>query len=105
MNMFWEKLKDILEYQDISLKELCAKAGLQQQSIYNAITRKTLPSLDTAVKIAQTLNLPVEYIYSGNDPKEITDEEIAVIVQYRKISLNNKRLVKELIAALEDKTE
>ena len=103
MNMFWEKLKDILEYQDISLKELCAKAGLQQQSIYNAITRKTLPSLDTAVKIAQTLNLPVEYIYSGNDPKEITDEEIAVIVQYRKISPNNKRLIKELVAALAEK--
>ena len=103
MNMFWEKLKDILEYQDISLKELCAKAGLQQQSIYNAITRKTLPSLDTAIKIAQTLNLPVEYIYSGDDPQEITDEEIAVIVQYRKISPNNKRLVKELIAALENK--
>ena len=103
MNMFWEKLKDILEYQNISLKELCTKAGLQQQSIYNAITRKTSPSLDTAIKIAQTLNLPVEYIYSGDDPQEITDEEIAVIVQYRKISPDNKKLVKELIAALAEK--
>ena len=105
MNMFWEKLKDILEYQNISLKELCAKAGLQQQSIYNAITTKTSPSLDTAIKIAQTLNLPVEYIYSGDDPQEITDEEIALIVRFRNLSPTNKKLTKELIAALEDKTE
>lgn len=103
MNMFWEKLKDILEYQNISLKELCAKAGLQQQSIYNAITRKTSPSLDTAIKIAQALNLPVEYIYSGDEPQEINDEEIAVIVQYRKLSPDNKNLVKCLIKALEKK--
>ena len=101
--MFWEKLKDILEYQNISLKELCAKAGLQQQSIYNAITRKTSPSLDTAIKIAQALNLPVEYIYSGKDPQEISDEEIAVIVQFRKLSPDNKNLVKCLIKALEEK--
>ena len=97
MNMFWEKLKDILEYQNISLKELCAKAGLKQQSIYNAITRKTFPSLETAVKIANALNVSVEYLVTGKESQEISDEECVLLIIYRKLSNSNKKLINEII--------
>ena len=98
--MFWDNLKAELDNRNISLKELAAKAGLQQQSIYNAITRHTLPNLDTACKIAKALKMSVEELYTGNNYSGLNDEELAVIIRFRRLSKENKAAIKQLLAAL-----
>lgn len=98
--MFWDNLKSELDYQGISIKELASKAGLQQQSIYNAITRKTLPNLETACKIAKVLNVSVEYLYSGNGYSGLSDEELGLLIYYRKLNKEKQQVIKQMLTAL-----
>ena len=72
--MFWKNLKSVLDFQGVSIKELAEKAGLQQQSIYNGITRDSSPSLETALKIASVLNVSVEYLATGKDTNPYAEE-------------------------------
>lgn len=98
--MFWDNLKAELDNRNISLKELAAKAGLQQQSIYNAINRGNIPTLDTACKISKALNIPVEYLYSGNNYSGLNDDELAVIIRYRHLKEENRKVIKHLLNEL-----
>ena len=99
--MFWDNLKAELDNRNISLKELAAKAGLQQQSIYNAINRGNIPTLDTACKIAKVLKMSVEELYTGNNYSGLNDEELALIIRYRKLKEEDKASIKKIVAALE----
>ncbi len=64
---FKDNLKSELEYQGIQLKELSAKCGISKNTLGNYITgHNSLPSAETAVKIAQALGVTVEYLVTGS---------------------------------------
>lgn len=65
---FKENLKFELEYQDIQLKELAAKTGISKNTLGNYLTgHNSLPTADNAVKIAQALEVSVEYLVNGQN--------------------------------------
>ena len=66
---FREILKDELNYQDIKVKELAFKAGLNRRTIDNYLrTNESQPTAENAVKIAQALGVTVEYLVTGKEP-------------------------------------
>lgn len=68
---FKENLKSELEYQGMLLKELAAKCGVSKNTLGNYLTgHNSLPTADTAVKIARALGVSVEYLVTGENPKE-----------------------------------
>lgn len=63
---FRDNLKSELEYQDIQLKELAEKTGISKNTLGNYLTgHNSIPSADSAVKIAQALGVTVEYLVTG----------------------------------------
>ena len=63
---FKENLRDEISYQGLLIKELAAKAGLNAGSISNYLKENSsIPSADIAVKIADALNVSVEYLVTG----------------------------------------
>ena len=70
---FRENLKDELKYQGILVKELAEKSGVPKGTIDHYLAEKcTAPIAENAVKIAQALNVTVEYLVTGkssNDKK------------------------------------
>lgn len=67
---FRENLKAELSYQGILVKELADKTGISKRTIDNYLREKSsTPPADIAVKIAQSLNVSVEYLVTGNDSK------------------------------------
>ncbi len=69
---FKENLRDEISYQGLLIKELAAKAGLNAGSISNYLKENSsIPSADIAVKIADALNVSVEYLVTG---KKNTDK-------------------------------
>ena len=65
---FKENLKSELEYQGMLIKELSAKCGISRNTVNNYLTgHNSLPTADTAVKIAQALGVTVEYLVNGSD--------------------------------------
>ncbi len=67
---FRENLKDELKYQGILVKELADKSGVPKGTIDHYLAEKnTAPIAENAVKIAQALNVSVEYLVTGKTPE------------------------------------
>ena len=65
MMNFWETVNSELEYQEKERKELAAYAGFDVSNIGKGIKNGSVPLADTAVKIAEFLNVSVEFLVSG----------------------------------------
>ena len=66
---FWDNVITELDYRGMTNKALAEKAGFDASNIGRGIRLKSSPSADTAVKIAQVLNVSVEYLVTGKDSR------------------------------------
>ncbi|AEE16243.1 helix-turn-helix domain-containing protein [Treponema brennaborense] len=66
MGSFRENLRDILDFQGLTVKELSYRTGLVKGTIDSYLgIRESIPPADVAVKIAQELGVTVEYLVTG----------------------------------------
>ena len=71
---FKDILRDELNYQDITVKELSLKTGVPKPTLSCYLSaRNTMPPADIAVRIAQVLGVSVEYLVTGNDINQSDD--------------------------------
>ena len=65
---FRENLKSQLEYSGMLVKELAASSGVKKKTIDSYLGAPNCkPSVETAVSIAKTLGVTVEYLVTGMD--------------------------------------
>jgi len=68
---FRENLRSELNFQDITTKELSVRTGIPTATLDCYLgTRATIPSVDAAYKIAQALNVSIDYLVTGDDISE-----------------------------------
>jgi transcriptional regulator with XRE-family HTH domain len=69
---FRENLRDELNYQNMTVKELCAKTGIPKATLECYLgTRANRPSAAAAFKIARALGVTVEYLMTEHvSPEE-----------------------------------
>lgn len=60
MHVFWKNVCRIIDYREISLKMLAALADVPYSTITNGKNKEQLPSIETASKIASTLNESID---------------------------------------------
>ena len=90
MNIFLENLKDELSYQDLTQKELAERTGISVNTIRGWFSKDLVPDVFNAVKIAQTLNVSVEYLATGTDnnsaAKELAElkSKLAELIMFKK---------------------
>lgn len=84
------RIEKLLEMQKKTKVEFSNSIGIPKQSLYDWKQRGTIPSADTALKIAQYLNTTVEYLLTGKETDEnkvkldgITEEIQNIINKYR----------------------
>lgn len=79
---FRERLKEEIEFKGMLVKEVAAAAGVSSSTFLSYIdARGVLPNVETAVKIAQTLGVSVEYLVMGkNENRTFRLNEIQTIV-------------------------
>ncbi len=74
---FKEKLRNEMKFQDIKPKELSERTSISVNTIRNYINgHNALPSVDVAVKIANALDVSVEYLVSEKGRCEKIPPEI-----------------------------
>lgn len=91
---FRENLKAELAYQDILVKELAELSGVNKRTLDNYLREKSnTPPADVAVKIAQALNVSVEYLVTGVESvmADKPSEVVELLSIYTDLSLVNKR--------------
>ena len=87
---FRENLKTEMNYQDMRIKELGFKAGINPRTIEQYLSSAAkMPSAENAVKIASALGVTVEYLITGN--KDLTNQQNENSVDYQ----NQIRLYKK----------
>jgi len=65
---FREILREELDYQGLTVKELAKKSAIAKGAIDSYLGKQaSMPPADTAVKIAGVLGVTVEYLVNGHD--------------------------------------
>jgi transcriptional regulator with XRE-family HTH domain len=99
---FRENLKSELIYKDMTVKELAAKTGISRHTLDNYLNvREHIPTLDTAVKIAQALGVSVEYLATGKEPPQANSRESIILIQnYNLLNEDDRMVINELAELL-----
>ena len=112
---FWANVDIELKFQSISRKELSHMVGVKEITIHKAIERDSVPSADTAVRIAKALNVSLEYLLDmeengGTAPtKESADAHQAtklyrkyntILNQLENLSPKERTAVTQLVSTL-----
>lgn len=103
---FKENLKDELKYQDIKVKELAEMTGIPKGTLDHYLAEKcSAPLADAAVKIAQALNVSVEYLVTGNTVTldKLKPEVMSISKILNRFSEKDLKLISDLINRLEKK--
>lgn len=74
--MFWNNVKELLDIQNLTQKELSAKTGINLGTLKNQICREVIPDAVEAVAIAKALNTTVEYLVTGENNNQAAQELI-----------------------------
>lgn len=64
---FWRNVKNELEYNLITQKELAAAIRISYNTLQSWITKDRLPDAEQAFRIAQKLNTNIEYLVTGKN--------------------------------------
>ena len=104
-SLFRETLRSELDFQDIKVKELAVKTGISQRTLEGYLgARGSIPPADVAVKIAQVLNVSVEYLVTGDSEQNAKNKDIAggcLADEIFGLHIGKKQLLKELLAVLQ----
>ena len=66
--IFRKTLRDELDYQGMTVKELSAKANVAKGALDSYLGKQaSMPPADSAVRIATALGVTVEYLVNGHD--------------------------------------
>ena len=68
---YGQNLKEILDRKGMTVKELAKKAGIAPTTIYSIIQRDTAVRFDTALRISNILDIPINSIWKDNPYDDI----------------------------------
>jgi len=111
---FNENLRSELQFSGMLVKELAEKSGVKKHSLDRYLdSRSQLPNVETGVKIAQALDVTVEYLVTGEENHKKTSHNInptaRLLVQLAgKLDTNKQEFAIELLKCLlewKDKAE
>ena len=75
---FWLRVKDKLDFQDMTQRVLAEKINESYNTLQSWINRDRLPNAEQAVTIADALNTSVEFLVNGKPSNRKTDHSKTV---------------------------
>ena len=103
---FKENLRAELDYKGMLVKELAKKSGIKKQTLDNYLSaHNSMPSAETAVKIARALGTSVERLVDGKDAippisKKIKRDQEILLENYSRLVPQKRKLILDLIQAM-----
>lgn len=98
---FRERLRDEMDYQGVSAKDLSDFTGISKRTIDNYLkTNPQEPGVVNAQKIAKALKVSVEYLVTGqdsNDSQMIPSEAKKIITIMNRFTEQEKKVIYDMI--------
>lgn len=102
---FRENLRDEMEYQGLSARELAEKSGVGKRTIDNYLmSNPQEPGVYNAQKIAKALNVSVEFLVTGSEyksPVAVTGERLDFLNSFDALPVDDRLLIMNLIKKLQ----
>ena len=96
-----EKLNQLRLSKNMSVYRLAELSGINQSTLANTFSRKTVPSIKNLEVICEALGLTLSQFFAENESKEIlTEEEKSLIDNYRRLPKTVKIKLGEAIAEI-----
>jgi transcriptional regulator with XRE-family HTH domain len=93
------KLKD----KNLKRQAVCDYAGCTPTAIVHWKKQGSIPAADTAIKIAQFLDVSVEWLITGQDPNGLSEEDRSLLSKWHELAAAAKETVMMMIDALLEK--
>ena len=74
-DIFSERLKQLKKNMDVSSVNLAKSLGIQKQSVSTWENKKTIPSTDKLVELADYFNVSIDYLAGRTDNPDINKTE------------------------------
>ena len=103
-SIFKQTLRAELDFQDIKVKELSRLSGISARTLEGYLgARSSIPPADVAVKIADALDVTVEYLVTGKAErnKKATERTNNFSQTISALPIEKKTLVKNFVALLD----
>ena len=111
---FWKNVAIELEYKGIGRKELSFTSGVPMSTIHKGMERDSIPSADSAIRIAKVLDVSLEYLLDMEESgtkspkKKFTDSQATklyrkynrILNQLEKLSQKERTAVTLLVETL-----
>ena len=102
---FKENVKDELQFQGLSVKELSAKTNIPYQTLENYLnSRASMPPADYACRIAKVLNTDVESLLGEKDIQNSVPEEKKqerhILSLISRLTPDNKKAVLQILTTM-----
>ena len=72
---FWKLVEEELDFQGKTKKELALLTGIKEQTLHKAFERNSSPSAEAALRIAKALNVSVEFLVTGKEPENDSENQ------------------------------
>ena len=102
---FKENLKNELLCQNLTVRQLADLSGVNKQTIDNYLSsHNSIPSADTAVRIARALNVSVEYLFAAGGipgvPERYCPEVRKLADDVQSMNQHDRNIVISLVNAM-----
>lgn len=100
MNKFAERLKYLRKIKGVTQAELSNYLGYRCSSISNYENTGHQPDYDTLMKITEYLGVSIDFLLGADDSSKCENfipEEVELLKKYRKLSLEEKQILLQLI--------
>ncbi len=82
MEIFWANVKKLIKDQNTTQEWVANTSGISFRTFQNWMTRKRLPDADEAYKIAASLKTTVEFLVTGEEPRNYASEKLDKIIPH-----------------------
>lgn len=105
---FWERVEEELNFQGKTKKELAVLTNIKEQTLHKAFERNSSPSAETALKIADALNVSIEKLVTGKERKPTAKDNIPeeirnMISKMNKFTTQQKQVIFDMVDAIDKK--
>lgn len=101
---FKEYLKDEMEYQGLTTRELSERAGINKRTIDNyLLSNPQEPSVTNAYKIARALKVSIEYLLTGEEYTgniTLTGQLLDFLEKFQALPAEEQYLIERLVKKL-----
>ena len=98
-----ERLQQLMDERGWTIYKVAKEADIPWSTVRNMFKRNTEPSIATLESICKGMGMTLPQFFDVDNQMGLTDEQRQLISQWSKLNDRNKRLVSDLVDALNEK--